>query len=314
MSELRIGQIRVQGDAVLAPLAGVTDVGFRSIAKSFGAALTYTEMVSVKGLVYGSEKTEDLLKTADCETIKAVQLFGGEPEFFSRALQLEILDRFDLIDINMGCPVPKITSNGAGSALMLQPERAEKIVKACVKQAKGRPVTVKIRSGYDEEHRNAVEFAKRCEGAGASLVTVHGRTKTQGYSGRADYAVIEKVAAALQIPVIGNGDVFEKCDYDRMKQTGVSGVMIARGALGRPWIFAEIAEFDVRVCLKEIILEHMRLMKEYYSERFACLNMRKHIAWYVKGRRNATELKRAVFNLQSTEEIKKAISNFDFDA
>ena len=278
---MKIGNFETENDLFLAPMAGYTDVAFREQCKKFGAGLTTTEMVSAKGLIYNSEKTKLLLYTSPLEKIKVVQLFGHEPEVMYDAIKHPVLDDFDIIDINMGCPAPKIIKNGEGSFLMTQPKLAEEIVRASVSASK-RPVTVKIRLGYDED--NSVEFAKLLERAGASSITVHGRLKSQGYSGVADYEAIAKVKRAVNIPVVANGDVCDKESYEKIKQiTNADAVMIGRSAVGNPHIFADLLGLDIPFDKYECIREQFELLLKYYDESFVVNNMRKQIVQYVKG-------------------------------
>lgn len=288
---MKIGNINfAQPFVSLAPLAGYGDVAFRRICRDYGASLTVTEMVSVKGLVYGNEKTECLLRLAPNETPSCVQLFGSEPEYFGKALALPELDKFDIIDINMGCPVPKVTKCGEGSALMRDPVRAAEIVAACVKSAGGRPITVKHRLGFSESNINAVSFAEKMQSAGACAITVHGRTTAQGYSGVADWDKIADVARAVSIPVIGNGDVTDLCGIERAVKAGCSGVALGRGALGKPYVFAG----EKKEPLLNVILKHLNYALEYFPEAVAVRTMRKHLCKYLAGVRGTKELRMQV--------------------
>lgn len=307
MKKLKIKDIVLENNLLLAPIAGYSDVGFRELAKRYGAGLTCTEMVSAKALTYGNKKTENLLITFEGEKPCAVQLFGSEPEVFCEAIKLPVLDKFDIIDINMGCPAPKIYGNGEGSALMQDIDKASKIVKACAR-ATDRPITVKFRSGIDEGSINAVEFAKAMERAGASAITIHARTKVQGYSGVADLKVAKAVKDAVSIPVIVSGDCVDKASYDRiLKATGADGVMIARGALGRPEVFAEILERDVKIDKLEDIFFHMDKLSKYYSEKFVVLNMRTHIAFYLKRKKVAPEIRAKLLSEESLSKVKELL-------
>lgn len=301
MKKLKIKNIELENNVVLAPVAGYTDVGFRKLAKKYGAALTYTEMVSAKALVFGNKKTEDLLITASNENPCAVQLFGNEPEVFYEAIKLKCLEKFDIIDINMGCPAPKIFSNGEGSALMADIEKAKEIVRAAVR-ATDRPITVKFRSGINSV--TAVDFAKGMEEAGASAITIHARTKEQGYSGRADLNVAKAVKDAVKIPVIVSGDCVDKESYiNILKITNADGVMIARGALGRPEIFGEILDKEVKIDKLKDILEHIEELRKYYSEKYVVLNMRSHIAFYLKKYKVPSETRVKFLKVEKIDEL-----------
>jgi tRNA-dihydrouridine synthase B len=307
---MKIGSLEFTNLAFLAPLAGVTDAAFRSICKDMGCGLVFTEMVSAKGLYYKNENTENLLFLSENEKPVAVQIFGSDPAIMASAAEnFNGNEDICIIDINMGCPAPKIVRNGEGSALMKNPELAAQIVRE-VKRASLKPVTVKFRKGFDENSINAVEFAKKMEEAGADAVTVHGRTRSQMYEGKADWDIIREVRQAVSIPVIGNGDIFSAGDAGRMMETtGVDAVMIGRGAMGNPWIFSQIAQvnkgeqvtFPAPEEKIDIIIEHYRRAVLYLGEYRAVREMRKHISWYVKGLRNSTDLKNSV-NLETSSE------------
>lgn len=296
----RIGSVEIKSHALLAPLAGFTDLAFRRICRRYGAGLTYTEMVSAKGLVYGNENTSGLLALAENEVPSAVQIFGSDPEFVARAV--ERLSGFDIIDINMGCPVPKIVKNGEGSALMRTPEIAEAVVKVAVKAGKA-PVTVKFRKGFEDGEDTCVEFAKRMEGAGASAITVHGRTRAQFYAGQADWQAIERVARAVSVPVIGNGDVTDRASFLRAMDTGVTAVMIGRGALGAPWVFAEIEGREVEVSRFDVAREHLLRLAERQPAVLVVGNMKKHLARYVKGLRGVAGYKDKIYSAKTVDEL-----------
>lgn len=299
---MKIGDIQLKNNYILAPLAGVADVGFRKICRDFGASLSFTEMVSTKGLKYNNSNTYKILNRAENENPVGVQLFGNDKDVFKEIVLSDRLDNYDIIDINMGCPVNKVAGKGDGAYLMKEPKLAESIIKTVVLNT-NKPVTVKFRKGWDENNINGVEFAKMCEGAGAKAVTVHGRTRAQLYSGNADYEIIAKVKNAVKIPVIGNGDVFTKYDAERMFNiTGCDGIMIARGAIGSPWIFAELNSSNTSFDKFDVMKEHFLLLEKIEGDRTAIV-MRKHFAAYFKGMKNASEYKREVNKLVKKEEI-----------
>lgn len=293
-----------------APMAGVSDVAYRGICASFGAHFTYTEMVSALGIHYNPDRCTELRMRSEKEKVCAIQLFGDDPKIMAKIAK-ENHQKYDFVDINMGCPAPKITKNSQGSALMKTPELASDIVKAMV-DAIDKPVTVKIRSGWDANSINAVEFAKKLEQAGASCIAVHGRYRQQFYAGKADLGVIKAVADALNIPVIGNGDIFEAEDATNMiNETGCDGIMAARGAQGNPFIFAQITDLLEGKAKREfsmddrvrIILEHSRALQEVFDEKMMALKMRKHLCWYTKGIRKASELKQKAIKVESYDDI-----------
>ncbi len=274
--------IKLENDLILAPMAGYSDLAFRCLCEKYGVGLTVSEMISAKALFYGSEKTENMLKTNGLNKQKSVQLFGNEPKIFESVIKSGKLDDFDIIDINMGCPAPKIIKNKEGSYLLKDIVLASKIVSSCVKST-NKPVSVKFRAGFDSEHICAKEFAKMCEDNGASFVTIHARTTQQKYSGKANLDIINQVKNSVKIPVCGNGDVCDKQSYDVMKQTGVDFVMIGRGAIGNPYVFADILGKDYQKNLFEDIKFHYQKMREIYSEHIVVNNMKKHLAFYLKG-------------------------------
>lgn len=287
----------------LAPMAGVTDLPFRCICKSFGADVLITEMISTRGLLYGDKKTRKLLTIDEKEHPVGVQLFGNDPmDFYETVKKIEHIP-FDFININMGCPTPKIVKNNDGCALMKDISLAQKIIERTVK-ATSKPVTVKIRKGWDKTSQNAVEFSKAAQESGASLIIIHGRTRESFYSGKADWNIIKKVKDEVSIPVIGNGDIFSPQDAKKMLDiTGCDGIMIGRGAMGKPWIFRDVKRFlsghekSLKMSLKEIfkvILKHLDKSIEFHGERVGILEMRKHIAWYLKGLPYSTSVKRAI--------------------
>ncbi|HZK34577.1 MAG TPA: tRNA dihydrouridine synthase DusB [Bacillota bacterium] len=314
-----IGSIRVENKVFLAPMAGVTDKVFRMLCREQGCGLVYTEMVSAKGLYYGSGRTADLLDTHLDKGPVGVQIFGSDPAIMAQMAEKICQYEIDLIDINMGCPTPKIVKNGEGSALMKNPKLAGEIVKEVVK-ASSKPVTVKMRSGWDDDSINAVDLAMIVEDAGATAVTLHGRTRGQFYSGKADWGIIKKVKSKLTIPLIGNGDIFSaKAASDILDQTGCDAIMVARGAQGNPWIFREIGSYLNKEEIisppghEEIIstaLRHLRLLAEDKDERIAVNEMRKHIAWYIKGLKNAAGIKRTINKSGSLAEIEDVLGAY----
>ena len=309
---MKIGNVEIKGMAALAPMAGVTDRAFRELCVAFGASYVVGEMVSAKGISFNSERSKELMILSENERPAAVQLFGSEPQTVAAAAVTAMEYKPDIIDINMGCPAPKISGNGAGSALMKNPDLCGKIVEAVCK-AVDVPITVKIRKGWDDKSVNAVEVAKICEQAGASAITVHGRTREQFYSGKADLDIISEVKKAVNIPVIGNGDITNANDAAQMlEKTNCDMVMIGRGALGNPWIFREINAWlnDLRPMFPPspaekvtVILRHIQAMCDYKGEEVAMREARKHVGWYMKGFKNAAELRREAGYLKTYEEL-----------
>lgn len=298
---MKIGKLETKNNLFLSPMAGYTDVAFRHQCKKFGAGLTTTEMVSAKGLIYDSEKTKWLLHTSPLEDIKVVQLFGHEPEVFVKAIKNKVLDKFDIIDINMGCPAPKIVKNGEGSFLMTNPKLAYDIVKACT-EVDERPITVKMRLGY--EKNNAVEFAKVLESAGASAICVHGRLKTQGYSGTADYEEIAKVKKAVKIPVIANGDVTDLKSYQKILDiTNADAVAIGRASVGDPHIFAEILNLDIPFDKLKAIKDQFSMLLDFYNEHYVVTSMRKQVIQYLKGMSVPQEIKLELLCKETVSEV-----------
>ncbi len=306
---MKIESLTLSSDAVFAPVAGFSDVGLRSLCARMGAGLTYTEMVSAKGLIYGNEHTEDLLHTTPFEKIKAVQIFGSEPQIMLKAAKGKEFEKFDIIDVNMGCPVKKIVSNGEGSALLKNPALAAEIVRELRRAEK--PVTVKFRIGFEKNSRTGVDFARYMQDAGAAAITVHGRTREQFYEGSADWDYIAEVVRAVNIPVIANGDVFSEEDYKKIKaHTGAAGVMIARGALGNPQIFSRITGTPCPFgTVKEIVLEHIAVLASFHSEIYTVNNMKKQVACYCKGLRGGKQLKLETFGARTLKELTDAVKN-----
>lgn len=314
----KIGKVNLTSNILMAPMAGFTDIGFRALCRAGGAGLTYTEMVSMKGLKYNSVKTAALLITHASERPSAVQIFGCDPDIMSEMCLRPEISAFDIVDINMGCPVPKIVNNFEGSSLMRDPALAEKIIKAVRKNVK--TLTVKFRKGFDEAHVNAAEFAKMCEGAGADAVTVHGRTREQYYGGASDTGIIAKVVSAVKIPVIGNGDVYlaRGLTPERlMEETGCAAVMIARGALGRPYVFSKAyADFAAgrtaayqKPSVYGMVSAHTDILLKYLPESVVVRNMRGHMAWYLKDIPGGKKLKAAINKMESVSDILEALKN-----
>jgi tRNA-dihydrouridine synthase B len=309
---LKIGDIELNGLAILAPLAGVGNYPFRLICREYGAALVSSEMMSCHGLMRNQPNTIRMLYTQPKEKPLAFQLFGADPKVMAAASQKAAASGADLVDLNFGCPAPKVVRHRGGSSLLREPQVLEEIVSACV-QACPRPVTVKIRIGWDENHINAVEIARRAETAGAAAITVHGRTVKQRFSGKADWEIIRQVVEAVKIPVIGNGDIRTGPEAAAMlAQTKCSGIMVGRGAMGRPWVFEkinhylktgkELAEPDLAERIP-IIRRHYQGLIEVKNERTARLEMRKHIAWYLSGLPGAAEIRRQVNTCETKEEL-----------
>ncbi len=313
---MKIGNVELENNIFLAPMAGVTDLPFRILCKEMGCGLVYSEMVSAKGILYNNENTKKLLTVEQEERPAAVQLFGSQPEIMAAmAKKIENYD-IDIIDVNMGCPAPKIVKNGEGSALTKNPKLVGEIVKAMV-TAQKKPVTIKFRKGFDEEHINAVEIAKIAEQNGAAAVAVHGRTREQYYSGKADWDIIKAVKEAVSIPVIGNGDVFTPQDAKNMLEyTKCDAIMIGRAAQGNPWIFQRINHYiNTGEMLPEITpeqkvekaLRHARMLIEYKGEYIGVREMRKHISWYMKGIKGAAELREKINRANSYNEIEQLL-------
>lgn len=303
MKKLVIGDVSIDTPVVLGPMAGVTDLPFRVLCREMGCGLVCSEMVSAKAVHYKNKNSIPLLKVDEKERPMSLQLFGSEPDILAEITEQLSAGPYDIIDFNMGCPVPKVVNNHEGSALMREPKLAGEILKAMVK-ASAKPVTVKIRRGFTEDTVNAVEIAKIAEDAGVSTIAVHGRTREQYYSGKADWSIIREVKEAVRIPVIGNGDIFEAGDAIRMmEETGCDGVMVARGARGNPWIFAQIKhlmetgeelERPAAADVKTMILRHASMETAFKGEDMAIREMRKHVAWYTAGFPGSSSLRNAV--------------------
>ncbi|KNF07827.1 putative tRNA-dihydrouridine synthase 1 [Gottschalkia purinilytica] len=318
---MKIGSLEFEDNVFLAPMAGVTDLTFRLICKEMGVGLLYTEMISSKGLYFNDKKTHELMKIEEKEKPVALQIFGSDPEVMANITndKLNKIDDFAIVDINMGCPAPKIVKNGDGSALMKTPKLIGRIVKEVVKYS-NKPVTVKIRKGWDDNNQNAVEVAKIIEDAGASAITVHGRTREQFYSGKADWDMIRRVKENISIPVIGNGDVFVPEDGKKLiEETGCDAIMIGRGARGNPWIFKRTLhllktgellpepsdEEKIDVCIK-----HLNLLCTIKNEKIAVKEMRKHIAWYIKGMKNSAEMRNKINTISDKDELEEILYRY----
>ena len=315
---MKIGNLNFKNNIFLAPMAGVADLTFREICQSYGCGAVYSEMVSAKGLYYNDKKTEKLLSRGNIKIPYIVQIFGSEPEIMAKVSQ-KAASYGDILDINMGCPTPKIVNNGDGSALLKNPDLAFSIAKAVVENTDV-PFTVKIRMGWDEDNINAVEIAKGLEQCGVSAIAIHGRTRTQFYSGTANWDIIKKLKESVKIPVIGNGDIFMPQDaVDMFNETGCDAVMIGRGSQGNPFIFKQINELLSTGSIsfyptpKDYImqsLEHIRNLVLLDGETVGVKEARKHIAWYLKGLKNSSALKTAIFKMNTLSEIENALNEF----
>lgn len=316
--KFKIGTVELENNLVLAPMAGVTDLAFRLLCKEQGCGLLYTEMVSAKAIYYENKNTKALLEIEPKERPVSLQLFGSEPELMAEMAKKLEDGAYDIFDINMGCPVPKIVNNGEGSSLMKNPELASAIVRAMARAVK-KPVTVKIRKGFTENTVNAVELAKRLEEAGAAAIAVHGRTREQYYTGEADWEIIRQVKEAVSIPVIGNGDITSPEKAKQMLgETGCDALMIGRGVRGNPWLFSQIlsyletGKYQEKPPVEEVkkmILSHAKLQLQYKGEMMGIREMRKHVAWYTVGYPHSAHLRNAVNSIETYEKLEELIQN-----
>lgn len=292
--------LKLDNNIVIAPMAGYSDVGFRSICCDFGSGATFTEMLSAQAMLYGNKKTQDMTFRYPTEKCVIAQIFGNDPIVMARAVGNPILDGFEGIDINMGCPAPKVVKNGEGSALLKNLSLAGRIIQACKKEAGMRPLSVKVRLGFNEN--NITEIAKMCEESGADFITVHGRTTKQMFAGEVDYDLIAKAKQSVSIPVFGNGNVTDKHSYEKMLSTGVDGIMIGRGVVGKPWLIADLLDKPYVISPIEAIKKHVEILRKYYPEQWIVLFMRKHFIAYASAFKGGAKSKIALSTSQSIDE------------